>query len=307
MAIVLNGSNQRGYRTYSRSLASATTLACRFKMPDPLLNSADVIFGFYDDTQTITYLRLSVTTANQLRGEVRTSTGEIKASSTTALTAGSWHSGVVTHDGAGNVELYLDGESKKTDSGSITGGVTLNIVVAGAAKTSSGFSKEWGGSLAYAGLWTRVLNATECGDLANGTSKPTDITSGLVDAWDLIADGNTDASGTNLTLDNTPTFDAEDPLAATNAIHLKVVDDTNVVDDTGTNVTHTFDNWRMFDKDPIVDTSAVVLDSGINAAVVAGEVSLSTNLALSTTGFLMLYDNDRTHNVYWDSAVVEAP
>jgi len=230
MALTLNGSNQRAYRSYSRTLASATTLACRFKVPDPLLNSNDVIFGFYDDTQTSTFLRIVLKSANQAQGMVRTAAGAITAASTTTLTAGSWYSAVVTHDGAGNVAFFLDGETKKTGSGTPTGGVTLNTVVAGAGKSSSGFSEHWGGSLAYGGVWSRVLNDTECGDLANGTSKPTDITSGLVDAWDLIADGNTDASGTNLTLDNTPTFDAEDPLGGTtyeNERHPPTAIDTN--------------------------------------------------------------------------------
>ncbi len=68
------------------------------------------------------------------------------------------------------------------------------------------------GRMAAVGLWSRLLNTTEIGDLAAG-ALPTSVPSGLVASWRMSVAGatETDTSGNGNTLNYTGTTVVSDP------------------------------------------------------------------------------------------------
>jgi len=283
MSLPLNGSSQWGEISYTASMGQALTLFAYFKMPNPLASSHETIISLNDDAGVGAYnFKLKVNGSNKAVVQVNTPAGQISKSHTLALVADTWYKALVTHDGVGNVALYIDDESPVTDLGAVnTDGDWDTIHVGTNLNSSAVETDQWSGKVAYAGVWDAVLGTTDRDSLLGG-AKPNTITTNLVDCWDLIADADTDKSGgTNLTLSGSPTFDADDPLATGPTLTSAVPDQ-----ETRSDVSFSLDFSTYFST---VDHYAVSgLPAGtaltLSAGVLSGTPNEADIVALNDTG-----------------------
>jgi len=176
------------------------------------VSSDDAIFGLIDTGAGNNYFRIGLNSSDKLRAVIKGPTTSVAAVSTDALVADTWYTCTVTWDGTSDVEMWLDGDAKVTNSGT-PGAATFTDVAVGHATSGGSPGGHWPGKVAYAGVWDVVLSDTTIGNI-NGGDKPTGHVTDLVDSWDLIADELSDHSGTAMTLTGSPSFDSDNPLSS---------------------------------------------------------------------------------------------
>lgn len=115
-----------------------------------------------------------------------------------------WHHFVLTHDGSGNVEVYVDTVSEYSFSGSNWTGLTSALYLG----NRQDLTRDFEGKLDEVGIWSKVLTSTEITELYN--------------------------SGTGMTYDTvSDTFISGDDMRISNILYWKLDTNGTVTDATG--------------------------------------------------------------------------
>lgn len=134
------------------------------------------------------------------------------ASTTTGYTAGTWHMGVIVGASATDRRVYIDGGSEGANTSSVT--------PAGLNSTSIGRNGDASpenyvdGKILYVAVYDYAMTLEQVAALyAAGNPLNYDPGVGLVSCWPLTADANDVVGANHMTAYNTPTYDADSPLA----------------------------------------------------------------------------------------------
>jgi len=213
MAINLNGVDQWLRESFSKNSNAALTVAIKFKTDTLAVDQTPV--GFFNDDSGIQngfYPQYTTESPAGVRGVIHGST--YNQTGKVAISADTWHSVVLVNDGS-SITLYLDDQPAETVSYSINTNTNDGMLIG--ARVNSGndgvIDNFLSGKAAY---YRRSGSAISAVDAAayNSATNVSEINAVLPDGADLISNSNETGAASALTVNGSPTYDADDPLSS---------------------------------------------------------------------------------------------
>jgi hypothetical protein len=216
MAVNLNGVNQYLFCNFTAH-ASSYPFTMAGWMYTTNLNQIGVLVGIDDDSVLQNCIHFRGTEAGDYLAAATYATGWALAYTSTGVSSGTWHHFMAVYNSATDRRIYIDGASKGTDTANqdASAATDLNIGCRYGHTGGAAASLHFEGKLAHVGVWTSALSDANAVSLATGLPPTLVDAANLEEYWALIDDGNSDGGnvGTNLSANNTPTYDSDDPLS----------------------------------------------------------------------------------------------
>lgn len=228
MAMVLNGVDQYALVNGGNIAlgGESNVMMIDFKTPSDLSASSDgVIMGIHTSGYEVRGFFLELVDGF-LAVVVEDGTQIITFKHSTVLAPSTWYRAIGTLTSADGIYLRINTEaSSESVLGSVFATSTQNELTIGRTEHYGNTRRPFKGSLTYAGFVDGGVTSQNRIDFLDNGIKPeliADMT--LVNAFNLIDDGNSDDGGTNLTLVNSPIFNGLEPSAGPVATILDVSD-----------------------------------------------------------------------------------
>lgn len=225
MAIVFDGVNQYAYADEAFQANGSTSPATLAFFMKPNGQAATGYPAAVNDNSQWYYHSARFEPTPEIAGRMKTLTSILTAYS--AVTDQAWVPVIVTNNGSGTISSYVGSTTAVSATGDVTTLQWDRATVGCALQTGLTPGDFFKGKLTYAMYFEREWTAGEISAYINATSVA-DInaisTTGRVFRYDLISDLNADGAGVGLTAVNSPTFDADDPLAAVGGVTVTDVD-----------------------------------------------------------------------------------